>query len=306
MNKLYFIFISLCICLCSCQEKKEQQIEPAQHIVLIGIDAWGSYSVNKAQIPNIRYLMDNGSYTLKKRSVLPSSSAPNWASMYMGAGPELHGYCEWGSEVPDLPSRAINKNGIFPTIFSLLRENNPTAEIGNICEWNGIRYLVDTTALNYDKHVIEAEKDSAATARYAIDYIKSHKPTFLNIVYDALDHTGHSAGHDTPGYYQKLEEIDGYVGEIMNAIKEADIWDNTIIIVTADHGGINKGHGGRTMEEMETPFIIYGKGIKEKFEIPESMMQFDIASTIAYLYGLQQPQVWIGRPMTSISQKSNK
>lgn len=306
MNKLYFIFISLCICLCSCQEKKEQQIEPAQHIVLIGIDAWGSYSVNKAQIPNIRYLMDNGSYTLKKRSVLPSSSAPNWASMYMGAGPELHGYCEWGSEVPDLPSRTINKNGIFPTIFSLLRENNPTAEIGNICEWNGIRYLVDTTALNYDKHVIEAEKDSAATARYAIDYIKSHKPTFLNIVYDALDHTGHSAGHDTPGYYQKLEEIDGYVGEIMNAIKEADIWDNTIIIVTADHGGINKGHGGRTMEEMETPFIIYGKGIKEKFEIPESMMQFDIASTIAYLYGLQQPQVWIGRPMTSISKKSNK
>lgn len=306
MNKLYFIFISLCICLCSCQEKKEQQIEPAQHIVLIGIDAWGSYSVNKAQIPNIRYLMDNGSYTLKKRSVLPSSSAPNWASMYMGAGPELHGYCEWGSEVPDLPSRTINKNGIFPTIFSLLRENNPTAEIGNICEWNGIRYLVDTTALNYDKHVIEAEKDSAATARYAIDYIKSHKPTFLNIVYDALDHTGHSAGHDTPGYYQKLEEIDGYVGEIMNAIKEADIWDNTVIIVTADHGGINKGHGGRTMEEMETPFIIYGKGIKEKFEIPESMMQFDIASTIAYLYGLQQPQVWIGRPMTSISKKSNK
>lgn len=300
MNKLHFIFISLCICLCSCQEKKEQQIEPAQHIVLIGIDAWGSYSVDKAQIPNIRYLMDNGSYTLKKRSVLPSSSAPNWASMYMGAGPELHGYCEWGSAVPDLPSRAINKNGIFPTIFSLLRENNPTAEIGNICEWDGIRYLVDTTALNYDKHVIEAEKDSVATARYAIDYIKSQKPTFLNIVYDALDHTGHSAGHDTPGYYQKLEEIDGYVGEIMNAIKEAGIWDNTIIIVTADHGGINHNHGGRTMEEMETPFIICGKGIKEKFEIPESMMQFDIASTIAYLYGLQQPQVWIGRPMTSI------
>jgi predicted AlkP superfamily phosphohydrolase/phosphomutase len=37
-------------------------------------------------------MMENGSYTLKMRSVLPSSSAVNWASMFMGAGPELHGY----------------------------------------------------------------------------------------------------------------------------------------------------------------------------------------------------------------------
>lgn len=294
------------MCLCACQENKDSQKEQAQHIILIGIDGWGSYSMHKAEIPNIRYLMNKGSYTLKKRSVLPSSSAPNWASMYMGAGPELHGYCEWGSATPDLPSRNINKNGIFPTIFSLLREAKPSAKIGNICEWDGIRYLVDTTALNYDKHVLEAEKDSLATVRYAIDYIQSEKPTFLNIVYDALDHTGHSAGHDTPGYYQKLEEIDGYVGKIIEATKKTGIWENTIIIVTADHGGIGHNHGGRTMEEMETPFIICGKGIKEKFEIPESMMQFDIASTIAYLYGLQQPQVWIGRPMTSILKNSNK
>ncbi len=306
MNKIHLLFILFCMCLCACQENKDSQKEQAQHIILIGIDGWGSYSMHKAEIPNIRYLMNKGSYTLKKRSVLPSSSAPNWASMYMGAGPELHGYCEWGSATPDLPSRNINKNGIFPTIFSLLREAKPSAKIGNICEWDGIRYLVDTTALNYDKHVLEAEKDSLATVRYAIDYIQSEKPTFLNIVYDALDHTGHSAGHDTPGYYQKLEEIDGYVGKIIEATKKTGIWENTIIIVTADHGGIGHNHGGRTMEEMETPFIICGKGIKEKFEIPESMMQFDIASTIAYLYGLQQPQVWIGRPMTSILKNSNK
>ena len=42
--------------------------------------------------------MEDGSYTLKKRSALPSSSAINWASMFMGAGPELHGYTEWGSK----------------------------------------------------------------------------------------------------------------------------------------------------------------------------------------------------------------
>ncbi|MFA6768981.1 MAG: hypothetical protein WCQ87_08170 [Parabacteroides sp.] len=30
------------------------------------------------------------------------------------------------------------------------------------------------------------------------------------------------------------------------------------------------------------------------------MMQFDCASTIAMLFGLQQPQDWIGRPMSQV------
>ncbi len=270
-----------------------------KHVVLIGIDGWGGYSVKKAKIPNIKKLMNDGAYTLKKRSVLPSSSAPNWASMYMGAGPELHGYCEWGSRVPDLPSRVLNEDNIFPTIFSVLRKADPQAEIGNICEWSGIRYLVDTLVLNYDKHVVEAEKDGTSTSRYACKYIKEKKPTFVNIVFDVLDHVGHSAGHDTPAYYQQLEEIDQYIGEIIKSVQDAGLWNNTIIIVTADHGGIGLGHGGRTMQEMETPFIICGRGIKHNYEIKESMMQFDVASTIAYIFKIEQPQVWIGRPMVS-------
>ena len=193
----------------------------AKHVVLIGLDGWGAYSVNKAEMPNVKKLMEEGSYTLKKRSVLPSSSAVNWASMYMGAGPELHGYTEWGSQTPELPSRVVNKHGIFPTVFSLLRESDPKAEIGCICE-------------------------------------------------------------------------------IIQAVKDAGMLDETIFIVTADHGGIKKGHGGKTMEEMETAFIIAGKGIKKGYEFQESMMQFDCASTIAYIFGLKQPQVWIGRPMIQV------
>lgn len=293
-----FVWMSLLLAGCTAQPTEEPKSEwKAKHVVLIGIDGWGAYSMDKAKVPNIRCLMDSGAYTLKKRSVLPSSSAVNWASMYMGAGPELHGYCEWGSQVPDLPSRVVNKNGIFPTIFSELRTAAPEAEIGTIYEWGGIRFLVDTLALNYDKHVVEVADDSTATARFAVKYIQEKKPTLVNIVFDALDHVGHAAGHDTPLYYEKLEEIDGYVGQIVQAVKDAGIWDESIIIVSADHGGIGKGHGGRSMQEMETPFIICGKHIKRGHIIEESMMQFDVASTIAAIFGLQQPQVWIGRPM---------
>ena len=90
------------------------------------------------------------------------------------------------------------------------------------------------------------------------------------------------------------------MGRIIDALKEADIYDNTAIIITADHGGIDKGHGGRTMMEMETPFIISGKGIRKGGEFKESRMEYDVAATIASLLGLEQPQVWVGRPMLQV------
>lgn len=298
MKTSKFIWV-LALVLC-CANVTDAAKWKAKHVVMIGLDGWGAYSVEKADMPNVKKLMNDGSYTLKKRSVLPSSSAVNWASMYMGAGPELHGYTEWGSQTPELPSRVVDEDGIFPTVFGLLHRAEPKAEIGCICEWPGIRYVIDTLALNYDKYVSEASKDPKATARYATDYIKKARPALVNIVFDEPDHIGHSAGHDTPDYYTKLTELDGYIGEIVEAVKEAGMLDETIFIVTADHGGINKGHGGKTMQEMETAFIISGKGVKKGYNFEESMMQFDVASTIAYIFGLKQPQVWIGRPMKQV------
>ena len=223
----------------------------AKHVVLIGLDGWGAYSVNKAEMPNVKKLMEEGSY------------------------------------------------GIFPTVFSLLRESDPKAEIGCICEWAGIRYVVDTLALSYDKNITE-KPQNPATAKCAVEYIKRARPALVNIVFDEPDHVGHAEGHDTPAYYEKLKELAGYIGQIIQAVKDAGMLDETIFIVTADHGGIKKGHGGKTMEEMETAFIIAGKGIKKGYEFQESMMQFDCASTIAYIFGLKQPQVWIGRPMIQV------
>ena len=69
----------------------------ANHVVLIGLDGWASHDLDKAHdIPNLRSLMDGGACSMHKRSVIPSSSGVNWASMFMGAGPEMHGYTTWG------------------------------------------------------------------------------------------------------------------------------------------------------------------------------------------------------------------
>lgn len=285
------------ICLGFAQSRK------AGHVILIGLDGWGSYSVEKAEIPNIKVLMNKGCYTLKKRSVLPSSSAVNWASMFMGAGPELHGYTEWGSQTPELPSRILNEHNIFPTIFSELRKADSKAEIGVLYEWGGIKYLVDTLAVSYHAQAPDYNKYPTALCEMACKYIKEKKPVLAAICFDNPDHVGHAEGHDTPAYYAKLKELDGYIGQIIGALKTAGIYDDTVIILTADHGGINEGHGGKTMKEMETPFIIAGKNIKSSGVFEESMMQFDCTSTIAAIFGLQQPQVWIGRPMIQVFKK---
>lgn len=275
--------------------------DKAKHVILIGLDGWGAYSVPKADIPNMKQLMDNGAYTLKKRSTLPSSSAINWASMFMGAGPELHGYTEWGSQTPELPSRVTNQHGIFPTVFSLLHDDRPEAEIGCLYEWDGIKYLVDTLALSYHKQAPDYNKYPRALCEMAEAYIKEKQPVLLAVCFDNPDHVGHEAGHDTQEYYAKLKELDGYIGRIVQAAAEAGILKETIFIVTADHGGIENGHGGKTMNEMETPFIISGKNVKKGLRFDDvSMMQFDVASTVAYIFGLEQPQVWIGRPMKQV------
>lgn len=296
-----FILKSLCaVCLalllaapCSARQK-------AKHVVLIGLDGWGAYSVPKADIPTIKQLMENGSYTLEKRSALPSSSAINWASMFMGAGPELHGYTQWGSKTPELPSRELNEHGIFPTIFQLLRDAEPEAEIGCLYEWDGIKYLVDTLALSHHAQAPDYNKYPEALCSMAETYIKEKKPHLLAVCFDNPDHVGHKAGHDTPEYYAKLKELDGYVARIVQAVKDAGMLKQTIFILTADHGGIAKGHGGKTMQEMQTPFIISGKNVRKGLEFRESMMQYDVASTIAYIFDLEQPQVWIGRPMKQV------
>lgn len=294
--------VLICICLFSLTWLPEMQAAKpiAKHVVMIAFDGWGSYSMKNAEAPAIRELMENGCYTLKKRSVLPSSSAINWASMFNGAGTEIHGYTTWASRTPEIPSAVTNKHGIFPTIYSLLQEQRPEAETGCLFEWGGIKYLVDSLAIDHVEQSYNHKQQPDELCVMAQKYIKEKKPTFVSICFDQLDEVGHGAGHDTPEYYKQLEVQDGYVKRIIETLKEAGMYDDTIIIFSADHGGIQKGHGGITLQEMETPFIIAGKNVRKGGEFQEMMMQYDVAATIAYIFKLEQPQAWIGRPMKQV------
>ena len=264
-----------------------------KHVILIGSDGFGAYAFENAKVPNLRAMMQEGSWSLQARSVLPSSSAANWASMVMGAGPELHGYTTWGSKKPDMPARVLDEYGMFPSVYALLRKEKPDSEIGVIYEWDGIGYLFPKAAVNHDQN----PDGDIAIANAASQYIKEKKPNFLFVHLHDVDSVGHKVGHATPEYYAAIERTDTHIGTILKGIKDAGIEKNTIVLFTSDHGGVNKGHGLISMNEMQIPWIIKGPGIQRNKELSESIMTFDTAASIAYLLKLKVPQVWIGRPV---------
>lgn len=271
------------------------QVKGVKHVMLIGMDGFGAYALPHVKAPNMHQLMKEGAYTLEARSVLPSSSADNWASMLMGAGTEVHGYTEWDSKKPELPSRVLDQYGMFPSIFTLLREQKPQAEMGVIYTWGGIGHLFPKAAVNKD---LNCDNDSLTTMA-SIDYIKSKKPDFLFIHLSEPDGVGHNIGHNIPPYFEQVEKNDVLLGKILQAVKDAGMWDQTVILLSADHGGINKGHGGKTMQEMQIPWIIRGRGVAVNKAITESVVTYDTAATIAWIFGLKTPQVWTGRPVKS-------
>ena len=287
--------VTLLACLTSCGSKPL-----AKHVILIGFDGMSSADFVVDEMPATKALMDQGCWTFKKRSVLPSASAINWASMFMGVGTELHGYTTWGSKTPELQSRVVNAHGISPTIFSILKEQRPDSETGCIYHWKTIKCLIDSLAVDYTEQGMDKDSCKDSLCILAENYIKEKKPTLFAICWDHPDHEGHSCGWGSAEYHEAMKELDRQAARVIQATKDAGIYDDTIFIVTSDHGGKDRKHGKISLNEMETPFIIAGKNIRKGGEIQESMMQFDVAATIAEIFKLERPQVWIGRPVMSV------
>ncbi len=280
----------------SCSQKDEQvpHVAGVEHIVIIGVDGMSPDGVLNSESPNMHHFIDIGTSTMHGRAVLPTSSSPNWASMIMGVGPEQHGITSNSWERDDfvLPAVATGPEPIFPTIFSLIRKDMPAAEIGVIYQWDGFGRLFEQGSVSY---AANATDEQDATDK-AVAYIREKKPLLTFIHLDHVDGAGHRYGHGTPQYYEAVSRADELIGQIIDAVKRAAIYNETIFIVTSDHGGIGKGHGGETLAEVEIPFIISGKSVKRRHTLQTSYVQYDNAATVAFALNIDRPSTWTGRP----------
>ena len=79
-----------------------------------------------------------------------------------------------------------------------------------------------------------------------------------------------AARKELQGYYAQCTVSDEAIGSILNKIKELGIWENTIIVYTADHGEMMGAHGVRPFakqlawdESIKVPFLISYPAIGE-------------------------------------------
>ena len=304
MKKLCYLLMILC---CISVTDLDAAKKKAKHVVMIGIDGWAAKAVREAapeDIPNITYLMQHGSWTLSKRSVMPSASAINWASMFNGLPTEMHGFDKWNSAKGTIPSTADNGRGIPPTIYTLIRDQYPNAETGIVYDWDGVGAVCDKESASFEKYINTYHGNTDMTLEQYTEngavYIKEKKPFFFTLYYGILDNTGHNKGWYTPEYMQVQKDLDRSIGIIIQAIKDAGIYDDTVIILSSDHGGKGKGHGKFSLEELETPFIVCGRKIKQGYEIPLHMMQYDTPAVIADILGVKIPADWRGHAFRQI------
>lgn len=264
------------------------------HVVYIGLDGWAANTYADSDMPFVKSLADKGAITLEKRSVLPSASAINWASMFMGVGPEVHGYLHWGTQSPEmpLPTGADSIHGFFPTVFQVARTQRPDADIAAFYEWDGVKYTLDTLAMTHHE---QADLDHITAL--AADYIRKNKPMITVVAYDRPDHPGHDNGWGSPEYHDMMHRMDSEIAAIYQAIEDAGMTENTVVIISSDHGGKEYGHGGATLEEMLSPLIMTGPGIVPGTVITDMVISPDIAVTIADRLGLEPSPFWRGRPI---------
>lgn len=101
--------------------------------------------------------------------------------------------------------------------------------------------------------------------------------------------------------------FDDCVGRILNALEKNGLSDNTIVIITADHGddhyepGVTLGHGltfNGGLQANRVPMIVHVPGVAPKV-IPETVRLIDVAPTIADLTGVEPSPTWQGRSFAS-------
>lgn len=62
-------------------------LETIKHVLLIGLDGVSPEGFQYASTPVMDDLISKGCLSLKTRAVLPTVSAPNWATILWGTGP---------------------------------------------------------------------------------------------------------------------------------------------------------------------------------------------------------------------------
>lgn len=174
---------------------------------------------------------------------------------------------------------------------------------GEFLSKHGIGYVFS------ERHDYDAPRDAELPAMVS-QWIKSDpsKPFFLTVWTQDTHHPYvEPAAHNFDArnqwlnhYLNGVRATDEIVGQIATRLKELKLADNTLLIVTGDHGEAFGDHGqtvhGFTVyeEEVRIPLLIINPAIPREVDINRMGRQIDIAPTILSILGYRAPSEWQG------------
>lgn len=271
--------------------------QKSPRVLIIGLDGFSTEGFNTAKHPNLDKMIADGVLSLTTRPVMPSITLPNWTSHMTGSGPEEHGVVSngWTMEKHSLIPLETDKDGYYPSIFKVLKTEKPATKIAYYYNWKELIYPINKTYLD---EVSFQEKDQyKENYNKAYDFLLQNKkdPALVFLYSVHTDHAGHGYGWMSPQYISAIEAADVEIGILLEKLKTAGLYNDLHFMLITDHGGISKGHGGTTMNEMQVPWAITGPKIKKLGLIKTFNSNKNTALVLARIFGVDKlPASWTG------------
>lgn len=252
-----------------------------KRVVIIGVDGMGAF-VKDTDTPNMDRIFAEGASTYTAQTAFPSISAQSWGSLMIGSSAYAHGLNN--STVESTPY----ENDELPTIFKRVRDAMPDAVLASYCDWNPINVGIIEDNIGVEK----ATNSDDVLHEEIVTYFAQNDPTLFYAHFDSPDAAGHGSGYGSERHLEAVTTVDGYIGKVYDALVANNKIEDTLFIVTTDHGGTPDSpgdHGGTTEAEMNIFFGAVGKTVKKGSSIVEMNIR-DTAAIVLYALGIDIPE----------------
>ena len=280
----------------------------AQHVFVVSMDGASPAVIVQSKMPVLKQLVAEGAHTWTAKTIFPSKTLPSHVSMLTGFSPAKHAVL-WNDWIPT--------NGLVrvPTIFSEAeRAHLSTAMFvgkekvrhllvpGTVEQFDFNRrssIKIIKTEAGETKTNIESTVKARVVAEDAAAYILKFKPNLCFVHFTDGDDIGHEHGWASKEQKQALSEVDTALGVVCQAIRDAGIAEESVLLITADHGGHEQTHGLNTNDDMTIPWVAWGKGVKKGFQIIAPVVTYDTAATALWLLDLPLAERLDGYPVAT-------
>ncbi len=272
-------------------------VPAVSHVLIVSIDGARPDLLMRAQMPNVRKLMQRASFSLWARTIPEAITLPSHTSMVTGVSIAAHGI-DWNNDQPADKRIAVK----VPTLFQLAKQANlSTMLVAGKSKFitlseNGVDWAAVPDA---GKKFADAE-----VAQRAAAIITEHKPDVMFVHFPDNDSAGHGHGWGSPTEIKALEAADVALGVVLDALDQAKLTDSTLVILSADHGGTGKNHGKNDVRSRHIPWIAAAPGVKADYDLTQiTGLEIDTQDTFAtacWVLGIELPEHCEGKPIEQI------